>query len=56
MAIITIYALFGDDIRVLATDKVKLMNYLKDGDPGFWIVTLICMSLFAIEMVLASLS
>ncbi|CAD8178473.1 unnamed protein product [Paramecium octaurelia] len=46
MTIVTVYALFGDDVRVLATDK--------DGDEVFWVITTICMSLFFIEIVLAS--
>lgn len=47
MTIVTVYALFGDDVRVLATDK--------DGDEVFWVITTICMSLFFIEIVLASI-
>lgn len=48
MTIVTIYALFGDDIRVLATDK--------DGDPYFYILNIIAMSLFTIEIVIASMA
>ncbi|EGR34816.1 hypothetical protein IMG5_001570 [Ichthyophthirius multifiliis] len=45
MAIITLYALFGDDIRVLVTDK--------NGDKIFWILNIICMCVFFIEIILA---
>ena len=47
MTVITIYALFGDDIRVLATDK--------DGDPVFWILNIISMIAFTAEIIAASL-
>ncbi|CAD8196829.1 unnamed protein product [Paramecium pentaurelia] len=46
MTVITIYALFGDDIRVLSTNK--------DGDAAFWVITAICMGFFLVEIVLAS--
>ena len=39
------YALFGDDIRVIATDKTY--------DFGFDIVTIICLIMFSIEVFLA---
>lgn len=48
MTIITIWALFGDDIRLLATDK--------DADSGFEVVTIICLICFTIELVCLSLS
>ena len=48
MTIITIYALFGDDIRVLVTNK--------DGDPIFWILNIIALISFGIEIILSSLS
>ena len=35
MTIITLYALFGDDIRVLVTDE--------EGDPNFWIMNIIAL-------------
>ena len=47
MTIITIYALFGDDIRILVTDK--------DGDPVFYVITIISMVFFTIEIVISSL-
>ncbi|CAD8115536.1 unnamed protein product [Paramecium primaurelia] len=47
MTIVTVYALFGDDVRVLATNK--------DGDEVFWVITTICMTLFFFEIVLASI-
>ena len=48
MTIITIYALFGDDIRVLVTNK--------DGDPIFWILNIIALISFGTEIILSSLS
>lgn len=47
MTIITLYALFGDDVRVLATDK--------DGDPVFWILNIIALCAFSLEIIVASL-
>ena len=47
MTIITLYALFGDDIRVLVTDK--------NGDSTFWIFNIIALCAFGIEVLLASL-
>ncbi|CAK92800.1 unnamed protein product (macronuclear) [Paramecium tetraurelia] len=47
MTVVTIYALFGDDVRVLSTNK--------DGDAAFWVITAICMGLFLVEIVLASI-
>src|SRR3990167_8735505 len=44
MMIVTIWALFGDDIRQVTVDV--------NGDGTFYIITLICFSLFAIEIVL----
>ena len=46
MTTITLYALFGDDIRVLATDK--------DGDVYFWILNCIAMGMFVLELLIAS--
>jgi len=46
MGLLTLYALFGDDIRVLSTDK--------NGDPVFWIINIIVMIAFIIEIILAS--
>ena len=48
MMLWTLYALIGDDIRILSTDI--------DGDPSFWIVTIICMVFFVLEMVVSSLA
>lgn len=48
MTIITIYALFGDDIRVLSTDK--------DGDPYFWGLNIFCMVAFTLEIIVSSLA
>ena len=48
MAIITIYALFGDDIRLVATGK--------SADPIFYILTIVCLIFFTIEIVMASLA
>jgi len=42
MTIITLFALFGDDIRILVTDK--------EGDPIFWIINIVVMGLFAAEV------
>ncbi len=48
MTTITLYALFGEDIRVLSTDK--------NGDHIFWILNIICMSVFFVEIILASIA
>lgn len=48
MTIITVYALFGDDIRVLTTTK--------SADLYFDIVTMVSMATFLLEMGLAMLS
>ena len=48
MTIITLYALFGDDVRVLVTDK--------NGDPNFWILNIIALIAFSIEIILASIT
>ena len=47
MTIITIYALFGDDVRVLTTDK--------NGDPTFWILNIIALCSFSLEIIVGSL-
>ncbi len=44
MAIVTLYALFGDDIRVLSVTKSQ--------DEVFYVLTIIAMSLFIIEILL----
>lgn len=48
MTILTIYALFGDDIRLLATEK--------PADPGFYAVSCVCLFFFTLEIVLGSVS
>lgn len=47
MTVITLYALFGDDIRILCTDK--------DGDEIFWIFNIISMFAFIVEIIISSL-
>ncbi|CAD8111350.1 unnamed protein product [Paramecium sonneborni] len=47
MAIVTIYALFGDDIRILSVDK--------QGDDVFFVLTVICMVAFLAEIILTSI-
>lgn len=48
MTIITLYALFGDDVRVLVTDK--------QGDSVFWILNIVALICFSVEILLASIS
>ncbi|KAL4454659.1 hypothetical protein ABPG74_021864 [Tetrahymena malaccensis] len=48
MAIITVYALFADDIRVAATTK--------DADPYFWGASAFCLAAFSLEIILQSIS
>ena len=48
MTLITLYALFGDDLRVLITDS--------SGDSIFWVLNIICMVLFFLEIVLSSIA
>ena len=48
MAVLTIYALFGDDIRLLATSI--------DTDTVFYAISAICMGFFVTELVLASVA
>jgi hypothetical protein len=43
MAIVTLWVLFGDDIRIVATTK--------ESDEGFFISYSICLVLFIIELV-----
>lgn len=45
---ITLYALFGDDIRSLA--------FTKSADDVFWALTTVCMFFFAVEIVLCSIA
>lgn len=40
----TIYALFGDDIRVLSTNTY--------GDPVFWSINIFCLCAFTLEILL----
>ena len=44
MTVITLYALFGDDIRILVTDS--------GGDPVFWIMNIIAMFAFTMEIII----
>ena len=46
--LITLYALFGDDIRML--------SFTKAADSGFYILTAICMFFFMLEIVLCSIA
>lgn len=48
MTIMTIYALFGDDLRVVA--------FPVSCDEYFYTITTICMFFFAVEIVLASIA
>lgn len=48
MTILTIYALFGDDLRLLA--------FTKEDDPVFYSITIACFVFFVIEITLASYS
>ncbi|CAD8192818.1 unnamed protein product [Paramecium pentaurelia] len=48
MAIVTIYALFGDDVRILSVDK--------QGDDVFFVLTVICMVAFIVEITLTSIA
>lgn len=47
MTVITFYALFGDDVRILVTNKV--------GDPYFWSLNILAMFAFTVEMIISSL-
>ena len=47
MTLVTIWALFGDDIRLCATTK--------DADEGFLVMTYICLVLFATELAVSSI-
>ena len=47
MTLVTIYALFGDDIRILSVDK--------EGDDVFFVLTIICMVAFIVEIGLSSI-
>jgi len=46
MTVITVFALFGDDIRILCAPK--------HADPYFYVVSATMMFLFAVEIILAS--
>ncbi|CAD8085296.1 unnamed protein product [Paramecium primaurelia] len=48
MGFVTIYALFGDDIRILSVNK--------DGDDIFFILTTICIACFTVEIVLTCIA
>ena len=45
VSVVTIWALFGDDIRVLVTNV--------NGDPTFFIITIFCFVIFSIEILLS---
>ena len=47
MTLLTIYALFGDDIRVMATTK--------SADTGFDAMTILCLVVFSIEIIMSIL-
>lgn len=47
MLIVTIYALIGDDIRILAFNK--------DHDPVFLLLNVVALSLFMIELLFSSI-
>ena len=47
MTIITIYALFGDDIRILTVSS--------KGDPFFYVINIFAMILFGAEVIVASI-
>ena len=44
----TIYALFGDDLRLLTAEK--------EHDAGFYAFACVCFALFTVEIVLASIA
>ncbi|CAG9331270.1 unnamed protein product [Blepharisma stoltei] len=48
MIVITLYALFGDDIRVCATSK--------SADDAFYSLTTVCLFFFTLEIILSSLA
>ncbi len=45
MSLITLYALFGDDIRALSVNK--------NGDSVFWGFNIVCLVAFSLEILLA---
>lgn len=47
MLFITVYALIGDDIRILSTDK--------DADIVFTVLNIMALTLFAVELILSSI-
>ena len=47
MTLITVYALFGDDIRAVA--------FKKNADNTFYSLTSVCMFFFTLEIILASI-
>mmetsp|Transcript_3670 Transcript_3670/g.4918 ORF Transcript_3670/g.4918 Transcript_3670/m.4918 type:complete len:841 (+) Transcript_3670:546-3068(+) len=48
MTLVTIWALFGDDVRLITT--------YKEADDGFTVVTILCLIFFAVELSFASLA
>jgi hypothetical protein len=47
VTLLTIFALFGDDIRVMATNK--------SADTGFDVMTIICLVIFSLEIFMSIL-
>lgn len=47
MGIITVYALFGDDVRTLVTNS--------SGDPVFWYLNCVCLGAFSLEIIVTSI-
>lgn len=45
ITLLTIYALFGGDVKILATDN--------SADLGFDVISIICLIMFSIEIILA---
>lgn len=45
ISVVTIYALFGDDLRIILVSKT--------GDPYFYVVTAVCLVLFFAEIFLS---
>ena len=48
MTAITIYALFGDDVRTLA--------FTKNADDVFYVITIVCMLFFSLEVLISSIA
>lgn len=48
MTLLTLYTLFGDDVRVL--------SFSQSADVTFWIISSVSLFFFAVEIILASIS